>query len=204
MTDIMTASVSIIESFRWWEQSEQDWTEFLEHMTAPQTPQMKAGQVFHSCLEHAAPAEYEYFERDGYSFDFAPDFDGEIPLGQIHEIPCSKLYGPLLVRGRVDDILGNVATDYKVTFSSFDAEKYLESYQWRLYLDMISADVFTYQVFEMYDGAALNCYTVKKLHTLRQYRYPNLHSDCARLVSEFYAAALIHPEISKMRSQEEL
>jgi hypothetical protein len=205
---IMTASVSVVEMFRRWEhEGEEEWSEFLEHLAAPQSPQMKAGDAFHAAIEGCGVTEGkgEFLEisAKGYLFNFE-EFDGELTLGQLQEMPVNKMYGPLLIRGRCDDVSGGTITDYKLTFSSFDADRYLESYQWRFYMDILKCHTFVYQVFEGYDNYREGRIDVRKLHTLKLYRYEELHNDCQRVAERFYEVALRHPQIAKLRDESEL
>jgi len=213
-TQVMTASVSVIEMFRQFprtykvaggDEVEETWEEWQEKLLLPASPQMEAGKAFHSALEHVDVGEVPTLESDGYLFDFS-QFNGELALGQVGEIPVSQKYGDLLVRGRCDDVTGSTVTDYKLTFSSFDAERYLESFQWRFYLDMLKANRFVYQVFEGYQrrGAESDIVDIKKLHTLRLYRYPEMEADCQKLAKRFHEIALRHPSIAKIRDEADL
>ena len=201
---VMSASVSLLESFRWWKQSDQDWAWFIVRLSQPKTPEMEAGTAFHKMLAAMEPGSFREREVDGFTFNFE-EFEGTLAFGGIFEHPCSRTYGDLLVRGRADEVLGNCVTDFKLTFSSFDAEKYMESAQWRFYLDMLGKDVFRYEVFMAYAGP--DSYSIRQMHSLTLYRYPELHRDCCKLAAEFSRAAIIHPEICKFRNadvQEEL
>ena len=202
---VMTASVSVIDMFRRWEhEADEEWSEFVDRLSAPQTPQMACGAAFHKALENTTgEGEIPTLESGGFLFEFS-QFDGELPLGNLWEISTSKMYGPLLVRGRADEVSGNTVTDYKLTFGSFDAERYLDSYQWRFYLDMMGLDGFTYQVFEGYENFESGAIDVKKLHSLKLYRYPQLGDDCQKLAKRFHDVALRHPQIAKIRNESEL
>lgn len=199
--EMMSASVSLLESYRWWQQSDQDWEEFVARLSTPQTEQMKAGEMFHKALESCTDGSYDTLEYEGYKFVFAPEFSGELLIGNVRETPCSKKYGPLLVRGRVDEVQGTVVTDYKLTFSSVDGERYMESCQWKFYLEMLNCNVFDYKIFEAYEKP--DCYLIKKFHPMRLYRYPDLAKDCRGIADAFRATASIHPEVAKYRNVEQ-
>jgi hypothetical protein len=95
-----------------------------------------------------------------------------------------KDYGGIMVSGQVDAIEGKTIYDHKTT-ERFDAEKYLESWQHRFYLDIFGADRFVWNVWEMNELKEPKCYGVNKLHTLEQYRYPELEADCTALALEY-------------------
>jgi hypothetical protein len=107
----------------------------------------------------------------------------------------------------VDVIEGLRVEDHKTT-ASFQPERYLEGYQWRMYLDIFEATHFRWNVFEIKevdeppplpslidaDGASLLadpfalgpfCYEVVSQHPLEQYRYPTMANDVQRLVERF-------------------
>lgn len=118
---------------------------------------------------------------DKYRFDF--NCDCEISALDIKELPAEKMYGDLLVRGRIDGIQGREITDYKTT-SQFDPDRLFEGYQWRFYLDMLDCDRFRWEVFVL-DERGEGRYEVRQAHRLVQFRYPNLHEDCERLAKEY-------------------
>ena len=96
------------------------------------------------------------------------------------------------VVGKVDGAHGRRIDDHKLT-GSFDAERYLSGYQWRIYLDIFDADEFRWNVFE---GAAVantdRVWKVRSLHKLRMHRYPGLGDDVAREVAGFVEFARVH------------
>ena len=106
--------------------------------------------------------------------------------------------------GQVDAIEGKTIYDHKST-ERFDAEKYLESWQHRFYLDIFDADRFVWNVFEMknigetvQDEAVSQLYEVRALHPLVQYRYPALETDCTALALEYLDFALKYmPQLDK-------
>jgi hypothetical protein len=57
-------------------------------------------------------------------------------------------------------------------------------WQHKYYLDIFKADVFTWNVWEMKEIEDA-VYEVFALHSLTQYRYPELEKDCTALALEF-------------------
>lgn len=145
------------------------------------TEAMLAGEALHKALEGSGETETNFLEANGYRFEFVADCDIAIP--QFAEAPVSREYGDLTVRGRVDSLIGKVVSDYKST-ESFDGERFMDSYQWRFYLDMTGADVFRYLVFQMYE-AEPKVYVISQFHQLKQARYPGLHRDCRALACDY-------------------
>lgn len=182
----LATSVSNIDLFRTWRENEeldQDWLLSRLRGEVPQTEEMKAGEALHKALENlTGTGETSSLEANGYQFGFS--CDATVELQNIVELSVEKQYGPLLVRGRVDALSGLEITDYKTT-GRFDADRLMESYQWRFYLDMLSANHFHWVVFELETWPNSNYCDIWNFHELRQERYPSLHEDCVRLAAEF-------------------
>lgn len=147
-----------------------------------QTPQMKAGEAFHSALEIAGLGECESLTFGPYRFDF--NCDCTIETTAVKELRVQKQYGELEVRGRVDSIIGNLIVDYKTT-AQFDPDRLLTGYQWRYYLDMMEAQKFRWNVFVLKETDDPLSFAVCDTHVLEQVRYPGLHDDCMKLASDY-------------------
>ena len=189
----MIFRVSNLEDFRKFEQDEDyPFPVFMRRLCGLEPPStaMLAGTAFHKFLENAiVDSELEVAQIDDFTFIFDDNF--ELAVNPIKEIRLSKKYvlsggGEIIVSGCVDSLNNLVIEDHKTT-SSFDPDRYLEGYQWRFYLDIFQANEFVWNVFEMRpEGDEEDLvYNVKKLHRLKQYRYPNLHADCCSLVERF-------------------
>ena len=180
------ASVTNLELFRTWRDDDDlslDWLLRRIRGLEPPTENMLAGRAFHEALENAAAPEIETLRAGPYRFDF--NCAAEIHMANLREIPVSREYGNLLVRGRVDCWIGQEITDFKTT-EQFDADRLLEGFQWRYYLDMTGCNAFCWNVFVIKESEA-QCYEVRQCHTLRQKRYPGLHEDCERLALDYHA-----------------
>ena len=185
----MLARVSNIDAFRRWRDNEdQGLDDLIRFITvdAP-TPRMLAGTAFHKALELAQPGEYDTLYADGYTFHLP---EGTLALPTIRELRAFGNYGPLQVTGQVDGLHGKRVEDHKTT-ERFDAERYLEGYQWRYYLDLFGADVFCWNVFEIREVKPL-VYHVADVQVLTEYRYPGMHRDCERLAAAYYEFAREH------------
>lgn len=189
----MLARVSELESFRRWradpDASVDEVVAMLRHGLEP-TEGMLAGTAFHALLEHAKPGELVIAESQGFTFHFAED--AEIVLPTVRELRAYKAYGELTVTGQVDGLFGRRVEDHKTT-AHFNADRYLEGYQWRFYLDIFEADLFRWNVFEIKPvPKKARVYEVAAPQVLEQARYAGMADDCASLAHDFLAFARIH------------
>lgn len=176
----MRARVSNLEVFRQWRGDEAATRDALR-FDIPETEAMRAGTAFHRALETASDGEHDALYANGYRFILP---DGTLRLPTIRELRAQKDYGPLTVSGCVDAIRGRIVTDHKTT-GRCDPERYLDGYQWRFYLDIFDADVFEWAIYEIRELDPM-VYEVSDPQFLRQFRYPGLHDDCARLADDYY------------------
>lgn len=160
----------------------------------PPTPAMLAGTALHKALELAAVGDYPGFKVDGYTFSF--ETDAEIDLPAVREIKGFREYVidgcAVTLVGKVDGIHGKRIDDHKLT-ERFDAEKYLDSYQWRIYLEVFDADEFRWNIFEgrpTIEGG--QDYIIRAVHPLGMRRYPGIDEDVERELSRFVSFAREH------------
>ena len=184
----LRVSASDIDSFRYYRESEgMDLTAFLDRMRRkePPTPAMLAGAALHKALESAEPGDYGALKADGYSFDIQAD--AEVDLPDIRERKSARDYivGDCAVTlvGKVDAIRGRRIDDHKFT-ARFDAERFLSSYQWRIYLEIFGAYEFRWNVFAGREVEP-NRYVISAIHPLRTFRYPGMGEDVARELALF-------------------
>ncbi|MGN6435981.1 MAG: hypothetical protein ACTHMM_05580 [Agriterribacter sp.] len=71
----------------------------------------------------------------------------------VHEMDLRKTYstqyGDIQLTGRIDGIEGRIVRDAKTKFQSVSVSEYMDSLQWRVYLDILELDTFYYDVFEV-------------------------------------------------------
>jgi hypothetical protein len=207
---VIRLSVSDLESFRYWKANEDS---TLEELVArltkkePPTPQMEAGAALAFLFEGASPMTIDSWSTNGWTFRFA--LDGErhrFALPPVRELKAEVIFetpsGPVTLVGKVDGIDGMTVFDQKLT-ESFDAERYLDSLQWRSYLVMFGAKEFVYDVFVgKYDRdpgrtdedgtykkgpirlAPNGLVTITDYHRLPFYAYPEIRADVERAVRE--------------------
>jgi hypothetical protein len=201
----MTFRVSEVESFRQYLEDESAELETLLARMRGQTPAsaaMEAGTAFHKALECAPTGlTVNVMESNGHRFTFAGDFTVELPA--IREVRASKTWivdgEPVCISGQLDAIHGKRVEDHKTT-GRFDPERYLDGYQWRLYLAIFGAETFRWNVFEISEQDDPMHWEVFAQHRLEQYRYPGMEKDCERLVQDLARFARDHlPERRKER-----
>lgn len=192
----MRVSVSNLEQYRQWRDAEEESLDSLfARLWSGDTPDTLRGKAFHKCMECAQDGETELLQADGFTFLF--DIDCEIALPKRREVKLAKEYGPLTVSARIDGGEGKVVSDYKST-ASFDADRYQLGYQWRYYLDMTEAERFDWHIFEVSEiTTEPGAYRVRAYHKMSQWRYPDLHRDCARLATDFHSLIVDTPELRK-------
>lgn len=193
----MLVRVSELEAFRRWEQDEeQDVAAFRDYILLDKPSEaMLAGTAFHKCLETIRPGEFSELSANGFTFRISGDVS--LAVCSIREIRAYKRYGDLNVTGQLDAEYGNRVEDHKTT-AYFNADKYLEGYQWRYYLDMFDADTFRWNVFPLTPvRGEERTFDIRELHVLEQPRYPGMHDDCLALAERFRAFAAAHlPELN--------
>ncbi len=150
------------------------------------TPAMQRGYAFAVAMEHAQLGETSTISAEGHTFAFT--CDAEIEAWPRREEKREKDYGGIIVSARCDRIMGCTIIDDKTT-SQFDAEAYMEKFQYRFYLDMFEADVFKWHIWECReiksDNPSTNAWEIYSHHLLTQYRYPEMENDCTKLAQDF-------------------
>lgn len=187
-------SVTELESFRYWKgKDDPDTAELIADLSRKlePTPQMEAGQALAKFFETTKEGEVYAHDVDGWTFDFGA-LDHEFHVPPFREVKGEKLYetpsGPVTLVGKVDGLDAKVVHDEKLT-ERWDAEKYLDSLQWRAYLDMFGADKFVYDVFvakyEKRDGVIVGkVVEIKDYQPFPLYRYPRIALDVRAAVVE--------------------
>lgn len=113
-------------------------------------------------------------------------------LGAYHEFRGYKDYGRAVVTGCADMIDGVEIRDIKTKYSAPSDTEYINSCQWRYYLDIFGADVFHFDLFVL-DGykKEKHGYDVRGLELTRRtppitcYRYPGMENDNLALLNQF-------------------
>jgi hypothetical protein len=185
--------VSDLETYRYWQDDEgatlEDLLRRLRHEEPP-SDRMLAGAALAKLMERGGPyADVE--EQDGWRFVFALDAEMEQPDGNEvqGELVIETPNGPVTLVGHADMVTAPAVRDQKLT-ERFDAERYVDSLQWRAYLLMFQRRRFVYDVFECsYRDRTV---TLRELHRLAFYAYPNMRQDVERAVWELAAFVARH------------
>jgi len=162
----------------------------------PRTPAMERGHAFAVAMEHVAEADRnDLLTAEGHAFAFT--CDAEIEAWPRRELKAEKDYGGIIVSARCDRLHGKVIADDKTTSHfSGDAgvEKYIDKWQWKMYLDIYQAHEFRWFVWETreieikeprdYPGIS-HAWEVYACHVIRNYRYPELETECREFALEF-------------------
>lgn len=138
------------------------------------------------------------FNIDGYNVvldinqcQIALDYRNEYP-NAYHEIRLYKDFGDAVITGCADMIDGMEIRDIKTKYSYPSDVDYINSYQWKFYLELFQANVFHFDlfVFEGYDKNK-HGYDVRGLPLKRYepaitcYRYEGMEQDNMNLVHSF-------------------
>lgn len=215
---LLTIRVTTIEAFRAWinadEFDDKPWVNeanVMQTIQGVESYSIKAnyGTLGHSIIEGNALIFEEkvfrsdqwqcvggYGEYDGlYITDHqaAPlhKFRSEHPL-MIRETTLSKLYHTrhfdLIVTGTCDHLEGNDMRDTKFKFSSFDAADFIESIQWKLYLDMAGMCNFWFDFFNVtgFNGIE-DCYKahIGPCDSMPVTAYPGMEDDIQTVLEDF-------------------
>lgn len=158
----------------------------------PTTDAMEAGTALHAAIENAQPGDYKGLTWGDYTFSF--ETEAEIDLPDIREMKATRQYivddVVVTLVGKVDALHGKRIDDHKFT-ARFDADRYMDSYQWRIYLEVFGADLFRWNVFEATESAPKN-YLIRNVHKLEMHRYPGMAEDVERAVRAFVEFAKNH------------
>lgn len=188
----MRISTTTLESYRLWAQPDQDWMSEAELLATIRgefvpTPTVLLGQAFGKVLETP-----ERFQVSGgyrcleYSFSDATMAPALALMDRrgVYEAKVVKRYGACDVVSKADQIVGAHLKEHKTTASTFNFDKYAESYQWRFMLDSFEALLVTYHVF-LLDDHQNGVVEVKGIETFNFFPYADLHQDCCALLARF-------------------
>lgn len=116
--------------------------------------------------------------------------------GMINEVPVVKIYPAgktdIQISGRIDTFHGLSLRDAKFTFRPWEAESYIKSCQWKLYLDMTDADRFVYDIFKVNkfkdlpdDLIVPKNVEIEEPEQVECVRYSSMEADIAVILNEF-------------------
>lgn len=202
-------STTAVESYRLFKN--EDWFDFEKikadlSKKSEQTDLMLRGSSLHEILE--CPPENRMMRFGSYSATGAPiyrhlnhswsmaDIDGieltdegknEIKVEHFIEFPK---FNVLLV-AKVDKLNGYEITDYKTTESAFDADKYMDSIQWKIYCLIFGAKRFIYRIFELSpfylnrNSGLIDFWQIKDEHILECVPYLGMENEIRETIQDF-------------------
>ncbi|MEA5110404.1 hypothetical protein SDC9_37002 [bioreactor metagenome] len=201
---VYRVSVSVLEKFR---RFREGLTQFdteealLDAITGKfiGNDKTRIGGAFHKIIEkyNREFVSGELF-TDGIYFSqeqaqVAVNYKNEHP-NMVPEVPIFKKYdaGDLIIQvsARADGVEGLCIRDAKTKFSPPSAIEYINSFQWRFYLDMFQVPVFYYDLFEIcnYTGIYNNRLpgvVIVPYEPLECLAYDRLAEDVHQLVRDF-------------------
>lgn len=156
----------------------------------PRTSAMERGHAFAKAMEQVGDNS-DMLVAEGHAFAFT--CDAEIETWPRRELKAEKDYGGIIVSARCDRLRGNIIADDKTTasFTAGGVEKYIDKWQWRYYLDIFNAHEFVWHIWECREietddrpgiKAAWNVFAH---HVIRNYRYPELGTECREFAHEY-------------------
>lgn len=163
----------------------------------------RIGTAFHSVVQYGEPSYADpqggcMIDVDDHAVRFneeqlkiALDYRNEHP-NAYHEYRGYRDYGRAIVTGCADMIDGVEIRDIKTKYSVPSDSEYIDSCQWRYYLDIFGADVFHFDLF-VFNGYSKekHGYDVRGLELTRHtppitcYRYPEMENDNLALLNQF-------------------
>ncbi len=184
----MNVSVSKLDAFKRFEDGNMDEDEFVSYLEGRiKEEKMRAiniGNAFHELVLSDKPIDGEIIEANGFAFDGdSLRKVREYVDGYKFEIPIQKTYSSdIEITGRLDFSYGIAGGDLKTT-SRIELERYMDSYQWRLYLWMSGLEIFSYVIVELNDK--YNTASVNRIQVIDMYPYIGMENDCLSLISRF-------------------
>lgn len=167
----------------------------------PRTLAMERGVAFAKAMEKVGLFTQsdgrmeDMLVADGHAFAFT--CNAEIEAWPRRELKAEKDYGGIIVSARCDRLHGmTIADDKSTSHFSGDAgvEKYIDKWQWRYYLDIFGAREFVWHIWETReieikepkDYPGIKCaWEVFAHHVIKNYRYPEMETECRDFAIEF-------------------
>lgn len=206
MRPVLTARVTLIEAFRQFlyceDNEDTPWINepnVINTVRGIESSNVKAdfGTSGHNIIENALMYKTDtgYKVKDFVFTDAQAwpliKYRNKYPL-MVREVCVSKVYRlrscDLIITGHIDGLNGTHVHDNKFKFSSFDALDFIESYQWRMYLDMIGLDTFVYDFFNVTGFSEMaDCPKAKisDCESMVVKRYPEMQQEIYSMLEEF-------------------
>lgn len=209
----MRVSATQLESFRLWSHPDNEWfneQELIDSIRGVFVPNRKInlGSAFGRVLEdpdrYVVPGGFRIVSGDTFEFghDVMEPCLALIDRRGVFEAKAVKTYGDCEVASRADHILGTELSEFKTTTSSFNFDKYADSYQWRLMADAFVPRSITYHVFVL-DDATNGVISLKSIESFTLFPYVGLHQDCCDLLDRFKSYVMARGLDGVLRARQE-
>lgn len=196
-------SATTLEAYRFYLTDEKEYMSF-ERLKAQllglqeTTPAMTRGTSLHELLElsyhdrlrHAWQENGQWYYRHLGHYWLKKEVD-EIDYQNegLNEIKTEYIFydgeDEITLVAKADKVLAYEVLDYKTT-RQFEADKYLNSVQWKIYVLAFGSQRFTYRVFEIAEANSKRFHhEIKEEHVLTCYPYPNIKEEVERLALNF-------------------
>ena len=180
----MRLSVTTLEAYRLYLNGIVSQEDLIKQITGVFEPSkyMEYGKKFHEILEKPN-TDHKINDLEFDKNDMIKCREFILPAA-LNEVKSTKMYGDTELVGKVDQIFGNLILEHKTTFSYINLQKYMDSLQWKCYLDIFGADRVIYNIFHFNNKLEL-----KNIETFEVGRYAGLEKYIRTMISsynEFY------------------
>jgi len=194
----MRIAATLLASFRRWQEC--DYAELCDEMETEliaqikgefsPTPAIVIGQAYDSLIQNPRlAAGGVFYEADHLLFttEAVDALLAHVDRRGLFQVKTTQYFGRSInVVAKVDYIFGSQISEFKTTLGQFSAEKYMDSFQWRIYLLLFEAARLTYYVACLQEEEYPQpLFSIRALETMNLYAYPQLENDVKALVHDF-------------------
>lgn len=177
---------SKIDAYVYHRNSEQDVETFVMELLklTPFPKRAEAGVAFHDYIEKFGYGDLPLnFTSNGWNI-INNNVNVTIPYPFAREVKFSKNWNDINIFAVVDGIDNFRIHDIKTT-SKLNVEKYMESWQWKIYLWLTEMQTFIYDIFTVDINEIDNILTLKNYDRIELKRYPNMVNDIDNIFNEY-------------------
>lgn len=189
---MLRVSATAVEAYRLF--VTEDWMEedsLIAQIRGEFVPDRKVllGTAFDAVLttpdKYRVPGGFQH-GRDFFSADMMAPALALFDRRGVLQAKATRDYGDVQIVAKADQLIGATLIENKTTLSSFDADKYERSFQWRLMADIFEPLQITYHVFCLSDDSeGAGMIDLRSIESINFFPYADLHRDCCELVAQF-------------------
>jgi hypothetical protein len=193
---VLRISATLVDSYNYWLKNEYAKEESLiDSIKGIYRPgwQAEHGKGLHYIFEDAPDAhrseDGKTYTANGVTFQ-AEDIEEclkYVDRSGANEVKVTGEYDagePVTVVTKADQLLNAKIVEYKSKWSPFDMEAYVESYQWKFYLENFGANECRYKVF-CFDKSKSGVVKLKSIEEFSCYRYQGMRRDLEDILRQF-------------------